>query len=85
VALQDGQVLGVGGSRPPPWRHPYFWQAPAERHLYGPDGEGEEDVFPVPALRCLLDAWKQRSPERRDANAELVRELLPQSPVGLSA
>jgi lantibiotic modifying enzyme len=60
---------------------PYFSQVPNERHLYGSTGDREEDVFPVSAIQYLTGGWKRRSPRHRDENGELLRELLPQSPV----
>ena len=59
---------------------PYFFHVPDERHLYDSTGNREENLFPASAIRYLIEAWRRRSPGHRDQNAELLRELLPQSP-----
>ena len=59
---------------------PYFWQVPTERHLYGGSGDREEDVFPVTGIEHVTATWRRRSRRNRDANTELLRKLLPQSP-----
>jgi lantibiotic modifying enzyme len=60
---------------------PYFFQVPDERHLYGWTGERDENVFPVSAIEYLVDAWRTRSLAHRDENVELLREILPRSPI----
>jgi len=81
VAVADGQVLGIGGPGSAAPQHPVFLAGaqPTTPLRFG-RRPGRERVSrlggSVPDGRM-----ERRSPGHRDGNAELLRELLPQSPI----
>jgi lantibiotic modifying enzyme len=58
---------------------PYFYQNPAECHLYHWNGDCEEEnLFPASAIDSLQDSWRARSTQHRDENIARIRETLDQ-------